>query len=83
MERAKYLKQKIEGGGGRAPPTSASWAENTIMFESTQESGGLCALLSVVFAVCTEQEKGSGSNQAGITLNTDVTRGESIPYEES
>jgi hypothetical protein len=70
-------------GCGRAPPPSASWAENTIMTECTQESGGLCALLSVVFAVCTEQGKGSGSTQAGITLNTDVTRGEGIPEYEA
>ncbi len=54
------------------------------MTECTQEIGGLCALLSVVFAVCTEQGKGSGSTQAGIALNTDVTRREGIPeYEES
>jgi hypothetical protein len=36
----------------------------------------------VVFAVCTEQGKGSGSTQAGITLNTDVTRGEGIPVPD-
>ncbi len=39
-------------GCGRVPLPSASWAENTIMTECTQESGSLCALLSVVFAVC-------------------------------
>jgi hypothetical protein len=65
-------------GCGRATPPSASWAENTIMTEcNSQESGGQCALLSAVFAVCTEQGKGSGSTEAGITLNTDVTRWES------
>jgi hypothetical protein len=52
------------------------------MIECTQESGGLYALLSVGFAVCTEQGKGSGSTQAGITLNTDMTRGENIPVYE-